>query len=595
MKAALEAISEESQARSGTAPKISHARLRLGALGLGAVLVVAALGVRNWNSRRAPEPPVPVQKQLAILPPQSSGGAEEGAFDSGLVETLTTRLSRLSDGRPLLVIPASEIRSRKVVTLDEARSEFGVNLVLQLSVQRVGKQVRVNYSLVDAQTRRQLGGNTVTAAAADPFGLQDNVAEGVTEMLALQLLPQERQTLQEHGTMQPAAYDFYLQGRGYLREMGRLENVESAAAVFQRALEKDPQFAAAEAGLGEAYWRKYELVHDAQLAAKAVEECQRAASRNEGLAVAHTCLGLVYNGTGKYEKAAAEYQTALGIETTLDDAHAGLALAYQRLGRPADAEKAYQKAIALQPNYWVGYNRLGHFYRAQGRSEEAEEMYAQVVALAPDSFIGYSNLGMMRSQAGRYAEAIPLYQRSLGIRKTSRVTSNLATAYFQTKRYADASRLYEEAIALGPEDALLWGNLGDAYYWAPGLRERAAQAYRKAIALGEKQRRVNPRDAGQLGMLAWYHAMLGERAQARSLMTDALRMESGSGELLYCAGIVYSQLGESPRALAALEQAVAAGYPPATIRDTPNFQGLMENPRFVNLVSGEKEKKGKRQ
>lgn len=594
VRAALEAVSQEGLAGAGPAPGLRNLRRTLALTGVGVLLAVTMFGVRAWKNRGVPAASVPAQLQLAILPPESSGSPAEGAFDNGLVETLTARLSSLSEGRPLLVIPASEIRAKKVLSLDEARSEFGVNMVLQLSVQRVAKQVRVNYSLVDALSRRQLSGNTITAADADPFGLQDRVAESVVEMLALQLRPQERQALQEHGTMQPAAYDFYLQGRGYLRDMGKLENIESAAAVFQRALEKDPVFAAADAGLGETYWRKFELTHDTRLAAEAINSCQRAASRDAGLAVAHTCLGLVYNGTGKYERAVAEYQTALRIEPTLDDAHSGLALAYQRLNRPEDAEKAFQKAIALQPNYWVGYNRLGHFHRAQGRLEEAAEMYTQVVALVPDSFIGYSNLGIVRSLQGRYAEAIPLYERSLAIRKTSQATSNLATAYFQAKRYADAARLYEEAVALGPEDAVLWGNLGDAYYWAPGLRERAPAAYRKAIALANKARKINPRDAGQLGTLAWYHAMVRERPQAESLIADALRLAPNSGEVHYCAAIVYTQFGETPRALTALEHAAAAGFPAANIRDTPNFEALKNSPRFNVLLSGERQKKGKR-
>lgn len=590
VRAALEAISEGSQPRVGPLPKIRQ--MRLGLLGLAAVLLVAVLGVTNWNFHRGLWPAKDGPVQMAILPPQSSGGDQEKAFDGGLVETLTSRLGRLSDGKPLVIIPASEIRTRKVSTLEEARSEFGANLVLQLSVQRMARQVRVNCSLVDAQTRRQLGGDTVTADVEDPFGLQDKVSEAVMKMLSLPAKPTERQALQEHGTLQPAAYDFYLQGRGYLREMGRLENVENAVAVFQRAIEKDPQYAAARAGLGEAYWRKYELVRDTKLVGKAEEECRSAAARDKALAVAHTCLGLVFNGTGKYEQAAAEYQKALGIEATLDDAQAGLALAYQRLSRFEDAEKAYRKAIELQPNYWVGYNRLGHLYHAQGRAEEAERMYEQVVALAPDSFIGYSNLGMMRSEAGKYGEAIPFFERSLKIRKTASATSNLATAYFQTQRYADAARLYEEAIQLGPQESLLWGNLGDAYYWAPGLKEKAAGAYRKAIELAEKERKVNPRDAGKLAMLAWYHAMLGERAQAHSLLAEALRIDGRSGEMLYCAGIVYAQAGETSRALAALKQAVEAGYSTATIQDTPNFQGLRGNPRFEELLSGKSGKKG---
>ena len=126
------------------------------------------------------------------------------------------------------------------------------------------------------------------------------------------------------------------------------------------------------------------------------------------------------------------------------------------------------------------------------------------------------------------------------------------------------------------------------------MRQRAPAAYRKAVALAERARKVNPRDAGILGYLAGYYAMLGEARQARGLITEALRLAPRKGEVLYSAALVYAQLGELPRAVRALEDAVAAGYPAATIRDTPNFQVLKVNPRFTALVSAPETQEGKK-
>ena len=125
-------------------------------------------------------------------------------------------------------------------------------------------------------------------------------------------------------------------------------------------------------------------------------------------------------------------------------------------------------------------------------------MYSQVVSLAPDSFTGYYNLGGVRILQGKYEEAIPLLQRSLEIRKTADATSNLGTAYFQLHRYADSAAAFEQATQLDPTNYVFWGNLGDAYYWAPGRRAEAAAAYGKGIALGEEQLRVMRRLHRQL-------------------------------------------------------------------------------------------------
>src|SRR6202030_2512902 len=106
-------------------------------------------------------------------------------------------------------------------------------------------QVRVNYSLVDARSHEQLRGGTVTAGGSDPFALQDRGFAQVTELLKLQLEPQEKKTLSAHVTSEPAAYDFYLRGLGYLQNYDKEENIDNAISVFRHALEKDSGFAGA--------------------------------------------------------------------------------------------------------------------------------------------------------------------------------------------------------------------------------------------------------------------------------------------------------------------------------------------------------------
>ena len=130
----------------------------------------------------------------------------------------------------------------------------------------------------------------------------------------------------------------------------------------------------------------------------------------------------------------------------------------------------------------------------------------------------------------------------------------------------------------------MWGNLGDAYFWSPGRRAEAQKAYRQAIALGEEKLRVNPRDPEVLSYLAMYHAMCDERKSALENLDTALRLDPKSPDLLFTAGIVYQQLGDTQRALDALEKAVARGISPTTLSDTPNFDTLRSNPRFVKLI-----------
>jgi len=586
--AALEALSP-GMGKSPTRLAVPQRSIRFRAALAGAALLVLALVgllvVRShWPWKLGSTSPVPSRVVLGILPPIGTGDASQLAFDHGLADTLNSRLGELSARHPFAVIPMNSTVEQRVDTVDAARQQFGVNLVLVLNVQRAAGLVGVNYSLVDANSHEQVRSGTVTAAEADPFALQDRVFESVAAAMELQLAPQEKQTLVSHGTNQPAAYDFYVQGRGYLQEYVVPEKVDNAITLFAHALAKDPSYAEATAGLGEAYWRKYQITHDPQWADAAILNCQKAADQNSNLASAHTCLGRAFSATGNYEESARQYRRALELDSGRDDAYDGLAAAYAHLDRLAEAEQLYKQAISLRPEYWATYNRLGLFYMAHARYEEAVSMFSEVVSLAPDSFTGYYNLGAVRVLQGKYEDAIPVLERSLSIRPTGNAFTNLGTALFQMRRYPEAAAKFEQAVKLDEKDYVLWGNLGDAYYWTPGRRAEATAAYEKAIALAERNLQLNPHDAQLFGYLAEYHAMRGERKPALTNLQASLRLQPKSPDMLLNAGIVYQQLGETNQALDALERAVSLGLSPEVLRDTPNFDALKGNPRFTKLI-----------
>jgi serine/threonine-protein kinase len=434
----------------------------------------------------------------------------------------------------------------------------------------------------------QLRGDTVTVESSKPFDVEDRVLQSVVGLLGLELRPKEKVALLAHGTSQPAAYDYYLRGRGYLQEYHRPENLESAITVFNHALETDPNYALAYAGLGEAYLHQYDRQRDASWVEKALQSCRKAISLADDLANGHTCLGMVDNSTGHYEEAAQQMQRAVQLDPTSDDALRGLASAYESMGRAKDAEQTYLRAIELRPQYWGGYAWLGGFYWRHGRYDDAARMYTEMIALAPDSFQGYSNLGAMYLLEGRYNEAIPQVQRSIAIYPTLDGYSNLATAYFFQGSFPDAARTYEEALQIGGSDSLAyigWGNLAEAYYWIPGQREHAASVYSRAIASAKDREKVNPRDLTALHYLALYQAMLGHENDAVRYLDRALRISHTDPELLFNAAKVYARLGRTEMALSFIQQASAAGYSRFFIRDDPMFRTLATNVQFQKLIT----------
>ena len=528
---------------------------------------------------------VPQKKHLAVLPFAVVGGTPESeAFSKGLVETLNARLTQLTEQRSLLVVPSSEVQAQHVSTVEQARREFGVNLVLTGSLQQSGEMIRITYALVDAGTRRQLRADTITAAVGDPFAVEDRVVDSVLGNLEIALQPPEKRALAEHGTQIAAAYDDYLRGRGYLQDYQKSENVENAIKMFHRALERDPRYALAYAGLGEAYWWEFRNTRNSQWVQPAVDACQQAASINDRLAAAQVCLGTVHIGTGQYEQARKEFQQALALEPTSDQAYRGLASAYQQLGKLDEAERTYRRAIELRPDYWANYNYLGTFYQRTGQFQKAAQMFEQVIRLTPANHRGYYNLGAVYYLLERWDDAEEAYRKSIALHESATAYSNLGTLHFFRGRFQDAVPNFEKAVALAPKDSLAWGNLADAYRWAPGERAKAADAYQRAIALAQEQLKIDPNFAETYAYLGLYEAKTGQKSEAGRDIEKALSLEPKNPTYTYYAAVVYHLVGNKNRSLSLLKQAVQGGYPPREIRADPEWGVLRDQPAFRTLV-----------
>jgi serine/threonine-protein kinase len=160
----------------------------------------------------------------------------------------------------------------------------------------------------------------------------------------------------------------------------------------------------------------------------------------------------------------------------------------------------------------------------------------------------------------------------------------LASVYFAERRFAETAKYSRLGLQLDPSDALTWGGLGDALYWTPGHRDEAAEPYQKALALFRAKLEVNPEDAESLGYVAVYSAMVGDKKVAAMSLQRALALAPSKPELLFQAAFVYGHLGDTDQSLAWLKKALDAGYPKSEVRDTPEFDHLLKDPRFQALV-----------
>ncbi len=579
-------LSTETVRRTQVVEVQRKARNRKAALVLAGVLLVgiaAGYAVKRWWPTSASTQ----QRIMAVLPFDTVGqDPATSALGLGLTETLTAKLVQASDTDAIQVVSPRDLRDQGVKTADDARREFGTDLVLESSLQRDGQTIRVNCYLVDSKTHRQIAARSMTVDAGDTFGLQDRVVSETLDMLPAQIKPEQRRKLNARQDTQPAAYEAYIQGRGYLQEYEKPENVDSAIAAFRQALKIDPNYALAYASLGNAYWAGYEQFNKSKdWIDNASRNCEKSLSLNPELLEGHVCLGNVLNGTGKYEQAVQEFQRAVAANSGSEEALRGLADAQTNLGSFASAEATYKKAIALRPNYWAVYSWLATFYYSQGRYADAAEMFLKTTQLAPDNYHGYFNLGAVYVTQGHYPEAITALKRSIELRPSPDAYGNLGYTYTLMHQYGDAVAMLEQALKLDDRDWLNWGNLADALYWSPDRRREAGAKYEKAISMAAAKLQVNPQDVDVLAYLANYSAMIEDRKAALAYLAKAQQLAPSKGEVLFRAAIVHNHFNEADQAIAELKRAIDAGYSRPIVRDTPDFQGLLHDPAFTALVA----------
>ncbi|MBI3004733.1 MAG: protein kinase [Ignavibacteriales bacterium] len=553
--------------------------------------IIAFPKTRNMAERLLGLGAIPAEKYVAVLPFSAVGGdSASQAFCDGLMETLTSKLTQLQKPKTAYwVVAASEIRQRKVSSPTDAGKSFGVTLAVTGSVQRRDHQVRVTINLVEAATGKQLESAIIDKYLTSLADLQDEAALTVAEMFGLEIQPQDLQVLSAGKTLASQAYHFYLQGRGYLQNYQKVSNIDLAVQMFQNALKEDSMYALAYAGLGEAYWRKFEATKDKQWVTPAVHSVDKAIRLNDQLAPIHFTMGLVQKGTGDYDGAVIEFQRTIELDSLNGDAYRELADTYVRQQSLFFAEATFKKSIGMKPSYWAGYSDLGGFYYRQKRYDEAIQQFQRVAELTPDNARVYSALGGTYFAAGKPAEAVEFLEKSVSMEPTHAGFSNLATLYFFDRSYANAIRSYEKALALNDKDYRVWGNLASCYFWS-GQRAQAMRNFERAVEKAEELRKVNPRDAVVLSHLADYYSMLGKMTQALSLIGQSLKLAPEAVDIIRRSADVYEQIGQRDQAFRQLELALRKGTTLQELERAPALKELRSDPRYKSLV----ERQGKK-
>jgi eukaryotic-like serine/threonine-protein kinase len=528
-------------------------------------------------------PNIPQHKNLVVLPftPLDSQPGEQ-AYCDGFTETVTAKLAHLES---LHVPLAREVRNKHISNIQEARNQFGANLVLAASWQRSQDSARINLSLVDAKTEKQLRTETITAPVNDLFRLQDQVVLMASRMLELQLSASNASSLTAHGTTVLTAYDFYVQGIGYLQRYERPENVETSIGLFHRAIKEDPSYAQAQAALAQAYWYKYGATKDPQWAEAAKAAVKAARALDSQLPEVQLAIADFNLRTGSYAEAVSGFQHAIDLDQGNVNGYLGLGNAYDSSGQTAEAEQALRHAIQISPQCWACYNQLGIFLNRHARYTEAAQAWQKITELTPDNVWGYMNVGALYLYIGQFGKADEYLRRGLQLAPDNAdLYSNAGTASFFLGHFEEDVAYCKKALEIMPQKYDFWGNLADGYRMIPGQSGSAAAAYKQAIRLAEMQLKINPKDSDVLSSLATYYARTNDPVRARDYLDKALKEKPDDVDVLRIASLVYLESGNRQEAMRWLQKAVSAGYAREQLLANPELNGLHSDPQFERLA-----------
>lgn len=427
----------------------SRAALVLSAAGLISVLALAGWLLFRQKPVGPPSSPI---RSIAVLPfkPLNADSRDE-SLEMGMAETLITRLSNL---KQLVVRPMSA--SRKYTDLQQdpvkAGQEVQADAVLDGSIQKVGERVRVTVRLINVRNGRPVWSEQFDENFTDIFKVQDSIAERVTTALTLQLSNQEKEQLAKHLTDNADAYQFYL--RAQLLWNGRRQNwIEQSLAHYQRALEKDPNFALAHIGVADCY-------------------IMLSGHRRISMPEAES-------------KARPSIMIALDLDGSLAQAHNALAeLKYQYEYDWSGAETEFEKAIELNPNVaWIR-QAYGWFLMSAGRFNEAAAEMEKARELDPSSLTINVGRGRLFYYMRQYDQAIQQFQNIIAVEPNdSSSYYSLYTIYEQKQMHAQALESYLKYLTLGeaqPEIAKEFRETFRVSGWQGFLRKQLETLERRA-------------------------------------------------------------------------------------------------------------------
>ncbi|MCW8925949.1 MAG: tetratricopeptide repeat protein [Xanthomonadales bacterium] len=396
-------------------------------------------------------------RSIAVLPFVNMSGDEENEyFSDGVAEEILNLLTRLPQLR-VSSRSSSFAYKGEQINVKKVAEDLGVSTLLEGSVRRAGKRVRITAQLIDTATDSHLWSETYDREMKDVFEIQDDISQSIVDALKVTLTPRDRRALQYVATSDAQAYDYYLRGRKYFYAMTK-RAFHHAVKLYRQAIAEDPSYALAYAGIADAHSFLYMYGDSTPAnAGKAQEASNRAVELDPDSAEAHASRGIALSISKRYDEAQEEFEAAIKLNPKLFEAHYFYARDCYAQGKFERAAELFSVASSVNPGDYQSPTFEASALKDLGRTEEANAaaFRAYVAAekhleLHPDDaramYLGASCL----VQIGEYEKARVWADRALDTdRHEPAVLYNVACAYSLMGENDHAIELLGEAINNG--------------------------------------------------------------------------------------------------------------------------------------------------
>lgn len=465
------------------------------------------------------------ERSIAVLPFKAMAGEEgdERYLGLGMADAIIIKLSNLGrvNVRPTGAVLKYADAGRDILTTGR---ELRVEALLDGRVQRAGDRVRVTVQLVGIPEGATIWAGTFDEKFTDIFAVQDSISEQVAGALTLKLSGAERQSLSKHYTENGEAYQSYLKGRYYWNKM-TAEGLRRSLECFADAVERDPGYALAYAGMAASY--VHLEIYGFVLPSEAMPRAESAALR------------------------------AIELDATVAEAHASLALVRMFYERDwPGAEKEFRRALRLNPSYAAAHDWFAIYLMATGRAEEALASIRRAQELDPLSLVVNTDVACALYYARRFDDSIRQCRWVLET-EPNFVTAHfrIGLAYEQLGRYDEAAEAFRNAIALSADDS-------------------------KAEAMAAFKGGADARAS-----LAHTHALKGDREAARGILAGLEEQAARAYVPPHDIAMIYSALGEADKAFEWLGMAYKERFSLLVLLELdPRFDHLRADPRLKTLL-----------